>query len=200
MNTPNPLFPLNDYRNNVITAEGIARDTGYELTQCLGYDWFKGEFRLEKTQICPECGQNIKAYFRKLKFRQIRELMALWKAVILNPMTPWHHWATFKVRNDGEFAKMAKFSLVHMETNPDGSDHRGYWNITDLGRRFLMKQLHLPKNAIDLHGKVICYTGPEITVEDAWEAEFDYDEMMGVSLIQMMEWEENNYFDDEGEE
>lgn len=191
-----PKFPLHSFICRVKSDQEIADEMGCSLSQFMGKTWFCADVLLPSMELCESCGQHMQCYKRTIKFRQVRELGALYKRTAATGQ-PYHHIRTFKHTNDGELAKLTLHNLVVMKRNPDGSECRGNWGITKFGIDFLKNGLQVPESAGDYLHTHICYFGPAVGVMECWNKKFDYDEMLGLDLDTLMYREKRKYYETE---
>ena len=69
--------------------------------------------------------------------------------------------------------------IVRMANNNPKIKHSGMWRTTRKGRRFARGLIHIPLTVYTYNGEAIDYSEEQITVEDAFDTSFDYEQVMG---------------------
>lgn len=99
------------------------------------------------TAVCPITGKLIEIYRRGLHQGQVFMLRRLARASRKLGKT-YLHLEFFTGRRDGDFAKLAAWGLAERlrpATRLEGEQCRGWWKITDLGRRWLAGRVRIPR-------------------------------------------------------
>lgn len=86
------------------------------------------------------------------------------------------------IRGGGDFAKLRHWGLIQQMPNQqrnDGSKRAGMYSITPLGTAFVLQQTSVPAAYYECKGHgVVGWEAQNISVVDALQKEFDYNEMM----------------------
>ena len=97
------------------------------------------------------------------------------------------HMGKVTRRNDGQMSKLALWGLIEEDTRRKEDGGRpGQWRITREGHLFLEGRLKLPKYAHVYNHRLLGFSGPMISVRDAYKQFFNLRELMagagGVAL------------------
>ncbi|MDQ3307565.1 MAG: hypothetical protein M3499_04290 [Actinomycetota bacterium] len=142
-------------------------------------DWLRE--RLDEGAACPCCTQLAKVYRRKINAVSARALIALYR---LGP--GFHHMPTIArthltdVAHQGGYLTLSQhWRLIEeeLELRDDGG-RAGWWRITDLGARFTLNQIRLPKYARIYDGRCLGLIGEPQGIRDALGTKFDYRNLM----------------------
>jgi len=143
----------------------------------------------ERGTICPCCGQFVKLYKRKLNSAMAHALIRIHKHFRRNPDLNWLHVPDFlrdhKIARADE-AKLVLWGLLQGsgEMREDGSKRSGFYKLTDLGQRFVMREERVPKYVYIYNQTVYGFSDGshwprELTdVGDALGDHFNYAELM----------------------
>ncbi len=153
--------------------------------------WLRARF--EKGASCPCCSQFVKLYKRKLSKSMAYVLLLIASYFRGDPVEEWLHVPSYiaEMASDhprraaavrGDWAKMKLWGLIEEKpgTRDDGSSRVGYYKLTDLGRRFVNREVKVPAyvfiyNSGTLHRDV----EEMVSIDDALGTEFSYAELMG---------------------
>lgn len=133
--------------------------------------------------VCPCCEQTVKVYRRQINSGMARSLLLM----VVAGRDPgvaaeggWLHVPTVVGARSREEGKLAYWGLVEesLGRREDGG-RAGWWRVTDLGVRFAMDRVRLPKYALVYDGRVLGFEGPDFGIHDAIRHRFAYDELMG---------------------
>lgn len=154
---------------------------------------------LETGATCQACGGHAQMYRRPLSAGMALALLSFFRASENLPLrnadgTPHEGWLhaedTFKEDASlsssarGDFAKLRHWGLIERATDirADGSPRSGLYRMTERGRQFCMRQLHVAPAYYDYKGKVC--PAPDgvdrtpINIVDALGAGFHYGDLM----------------------
>ena len=155
--------------------------------------WLRARF--SKGAPCPCCQQFVKLYKRSLSKSSAYVLLLMaryYNRVGVNPQD-WLHVPSYvaevAVGNPrraaavrGDWAKMKHWGLIEEkpETRADGSPRVGYWRLTELGRKFVNREVKIPACIYLYNGELMQRAVEEqITIDDALSTDFSYSEIMG---------------------
>lgn len=127
---------------------------------------------------CPCCRQFAKVYKRKLNAGMSASLIALYRAAGRTVGTFVHGPS---VTTNHEYAQLSWWGLIEEEKvrRPDGG-RSGWWCVTPKGEAFLHGEiLYGSSHARVYDGRVLGFTGKNITIRDTLGDRFNYDELMG---------------------
>ena len=134
---------------------------------------------------CPLCQQFAKVYRRTLPSATGRTMIELYHVAgaapdytflpdVLDRMTGTPH--------QGGYGTLGHFWGL-MEREPgereDGSDRVGWWRLTPLGVRFVLRQAQVPKYAHLYDGRCLGLHGKPISISECLGNRFNYGELMG---------------------
>ncbi len=136
-------------------------------------DWLRE--RIDEGAACPCCTQFAKVYRRKINSGQARSLIRMWRRC----GTDWCHVPTEIGARSREEGKLAYWDILEEETERrDDGGRAGWWRITDLGSRFVLDQIRLPKYARIYDGRCLGLIGEPQGIRDALGTKFDYRGLM----------------------
>lgn len=133
--------------------------------------------RADEGATCPCCTQFAKVYRRKINSGQARSLIRMYRA---DKSRGYVHVPSLGARSREE-GKLRYWGLVEEERTrrPDGG-RSGYWRITDLGERWVLGQVKVPKYARIYDKRCLGLDEDEsASIYDALGDKFDYNELMG---------------------
>ena len=137
----------------------------------LGYarEWVSD--RVLKGTKCPCCYQEAKVYDRKLHSGMAVALIHMY---VHRDDDDIFDITTHLLTNKGDTSKLRHYGLI--ERVPDTK--RGIWKITPRGKQFVEGKVRIMSN-IELYNKeLLDIHGELISIHDALEDKFDYDELM----------------------
>lgn len=126
---------------------------------------------------CPCCKQFFKVYKRTINGTMAKTLIRIYNKAKQVGFSTWLH-----IRRDinngrepaGDYAKLRYWGLIEER---DG--HSGYWRVTPNGRRFVERDISVPKYALVLSRKCLKLDDTEkITITDALGKKFDLKELL----------------------
>ncbi len=126
---------------------------------------------------CPLCTQMAKVYKRRINAGMAVSLIRMYKA---DPILGWQHVPTTVGGRSREEGKLRYWGLVEEESQvkrPDGG-RAGYWRVTPLGERFVMRSVKLQCYALVYDGRCLALEGDLKGIEDALGKRFNYNELM----------------------
>lgn len=129
-----------------------------------------------KGERCPCCTQFVKIYERKIGAGMANALIIMYN----HAGQEWfrmpnisHRW---KNRDESNL-KYWKLIVESTEKREDGG-RAGWWQVTDLGVRFIYDDLRLPKYARTYDNRLLKYHGEELGILDALSTKFNYRDLM----------------------
>ena len=141
---------------------------------------------------CACCGQNVKLYRRKLNVGMALTLLSFWRTTSRLPAghDGWLHAEdTFKDDPSlpstarGDFPKLRWWRLIERAEGqrPDGNPSTGYYRLTERGRLFCQRRLHVrPAVYLYLDREYPAPDGADqapVSIVDALGTRFDYMEV-----------------------
>lgn len=134
---------------------------------------------------CDLCQRYIKVYKRKINHNMARWLIGLVNRYVAEPRwisvaEPWS-----KRIDSRENAKFIHWDMV--EEKPKDADETnkrtsGFWKPTAVGVRFVRRQCAVPCYKFLYKNELIFEEGPQITIIDALDDKFDYEELMAEGM------------------
>lgn len=132
--------------------------------------------------VCPVCKTDCKIYNRSLYFNMVKHLIKLSRL-------PKDDDGFVQIGDEplgkeeqrnytaAEFQKLRYFGLI--EKNQPGEQRDGvWWRVTPKGKDFISGKIKVPSNAVVLNGKVLSYSDNEISIVEALETPFNYEQLM----------------------
>jgi len=145
-----------------------------EIKEYLKENWLKGS-------SCPACGQHVQLYKLKISGQAVRDLIRLYK-LSEGQVNEYHHINDFGNLASRSFSKLAHWGLIEDEPNEDEAKRTsGMWAMTEKGRRFVAKELEVPKYAYIYNSQCKTVSPETVGVEEALGHKFNYKELMGFS-------------------
>ena len=139
----------------------------------------------DKGTKCPCCGQYVKLYARSINNGLAHFLCQLYKLnkhedfVHINDIVePLHYMST------SHYGTLKYWGLIEQQPNVDDSTkkHTGYWRLTDLGNKFVERQVSVPKYAYTYNSKLVEFSEENVYIFSCFKEKFDYEKLMyGVS-------------------
>ena len=138
----------------------------------------------KKGCTCPACGQNVKLYRRKLNSSMAYGLIILYrlhkekgfdKGIKMNTEV-----AKLKIPSSNiEYSKLAYWGLIEEEENTDKTKkNSGMWKITTHGKKFVNKEVSIPKYVFIYNGIVKGFSEDKTTISNSLGDKFNYTELM----------------------
>lgn len=135
-------------------------------------EWLRGQLT-EHGAHCPLCTQMAKIYRRSLGSGMARHAITAWHAA----GTDEFHAPTVLRHEAGDFAKIRYWELI----GAVGSRPAGWWRFTELGRRWVLGLVGVPRYAYVFDAELLRLDedGPQNwTIRDALNDRFDYVDLM----------------------
>jgi len=151
--------------------------------------------RVNKGAPCPCCTQFSKVYRRPINksmafvllliaryYRRLGVKQEEWLHVpsYINEVVAGNPRRSAAVR--GDWAKLKLWGLIEEKPEPreDGSSRIGCWRMTDLGRKFVAREVMVPSHVYIYDGQLLSRPVDKmVTIDDALTTEFSYSEIMG---------------------
>lgn len=131
--------------------------------------------RVDDGAACPCCTQYAKVYRRKINAGQAQPLIRMWRLC----GTQWCHIPTELASRGHEESKLAYWGILEEELKlRDDGGRAGWWRITELGRRFVLDEVRLPKYARIYDGRCLGLAGEPQGIRDALGVKFNYSDLM----------------------
>ena len=151
--------------------------------------------RFNKGATCPCCHQFVKLYRRPLSKSMAYVLLLIASYYRGDVVDEWLHVPSYiaEMVSDhprraaavrGDWAKMKLWGLIEEkpESRADGNPHVGYYKLTDLGRRFVKREVKVPGHVYIYNGEPLRRAvSDEVTIDDALGKDFSYAEIMGTA-------------------
>lgn len=144
----------------------------------------------EKGGHCPCCQQFVKLYRRRLGSSMARALVHLHRH-LERPGTEdkWVHLPTYLTKNRlprSDEAKLVHWGILESlrADRDDGSSRNGYYQITELGKKFVKNEIRVPKYIWIYNQSVYGFSDGQarpletISIIEALGAKFSYRELM----------------------
>ncbi len=139
---------------------------------------------------CPACDQFVKIYKRSISSAVAAAFVDFYRITRDNPKE-WVHVPSFLVGRHGtgamggDFAKLRFWGLIEADESEQVKDadkkSSGFWRITELGERFALGEVAVPKYVHLYDGRQTAIDCTEMmTITDALTNKFSYSELMGV--------------------
>lgn len=148
-----------------------------EAKQHLREEWKKGT-------NCPCCGQRVQLYDYKLYSTSASALVRLFKLG-----QGYHHVSKYAEAGNGyprapHFAELRFWDLIADMPKSDNDTKKkssGFWRITSKGIQFVLKEIEVPSRILVYNNKFQGYSekSTSINIKQAFDNEFDYEELMG---------------------
>ena len=148
-----------------------------EMTLAEAKTWMREH--IDEGTHCLCCTQFAKIYKRNVNATMARSLIALYRAYgrefgslpDLRRKVGLHH--------SNQEATMAYWKLIEEEpTVREDGGRAGFWRVTDLGERWILRQTTIPKYARVYDGRCLGHRGDPVTIIDALGERFNYWELM----------------------
>lgn len=134
---------------------------------------------------CPLCTQFAKVYKRRLPSSTARVMIAIHREhagrdYVFLPDVLSRRRLTGLALAGGYGTLAHHWGLIEQAPGErdDGSDHVGYWRLTELGERFVLCLARVPMYARIYDGRRLGLRGDPISIVDALGHRFDYRELM----------------------
>lgn len=134
---------------------------------------------------CPCCHQYTKIYQRKLYSSMAASLVALYKkaddGAWVHKRDLVKHPTLSTTFGGGDFAKLSYWELIEEKAKDDSEDKRtsGWWRITPKGIQFVTSRCLVPEYIELYDGRLIGFSGKQITITEALGKKYSYSELMG---------------------
>ncbi len=130
---------------------------------------------------CPCCGQIVKLYRRKFNTIMARGLISLYHLCRGNQN--YHHVSDIMTKisptGSSDFSKLRYYKLIEEEKNEDPAKKTsGNWKITEMGIKFVHKQVAAPMYLLIYNTKLQGIDGDLIQIDEALGKKFHYQELM----------------------
>ena len=131
--------------------------------------------KVDKGVRCPCCNRYGKIYRRHLNAGMAISLIRLYQRAGQD----YAHIPTVIDARSREEAKMRWWGLLEDEgaLREDGG-RAGWWRVTERGKRFVYRELWVPKYALEYQNTLLQLCGPYIDIVDSLGSNFNYDELM----------------------
>ena len=146
---------------------------------------------------CPCCNQFVKRYKRKLNSSMAHALILIYKYFDNHDMN-WLHVPSYLSQisssatvRGGDWSKLRYWGMIEAESavRSDGSERVGNYRITNLGKRFVRREVRVLKFVFLYNGDVVAGDGDDtrIYIDEALGEKFNYNELMGKNATQRVE-------------
>jgi len=155
--------------------------TIHEAKKELREHWLEGA-------SCPVCNQYVKLYHRKITSSMAYGLILVYRYFRIHPEAEFVHVSDYlntleidgAIRNTGDITKLRYWGLIDSDktVREDGSKRSGFWTITEKGKQFVRGEITVPSHVKIFNNKYFGFTGEHITIREALQNKFNYDELM----------------------
>lgn len=134
----------------------------------------------DKGYNCECCGQFVKRYYRKMNSNMAMVMIMLVRKKKFGFIHIEDFMRGLGFHRSGDFSYLVHWKLLEKMggERPDGSKRNGFYKITDLGRKFVNKEVAMQQTLIIYNSKCEGFEGPFIDIEHALGKKFDYAELM----------------------
>lgn len=141
-----------------------------EVKKYLTDNWRKGV-------DCPCCKQKVQLYRYKIQAQMIYYLFEIMK---LQRNKPWVHVMNEVKPINGDYAKLRYWGLIEERGDVPEKDTKssGFWRITEKGKQFLYGYIPIYSHCLIFNHKCYGTSGVPITVQEALQNKFSYEELM----------------------
>lgn len=135
----------------------------------------------DKGYYCPHCGSYCKRYRRKLNANMAITMIAMYRKKKFGFIKVEEFMRVSGYTRSGDFPYLVHWGLLEKMDGKreDGSNHHGFYKLTDKGREFVMHRISVQQTMIIFNGTVEGFDGPEISIDQALGKKFNYREIMG---------------------
>lgn len=132
---------------------------------------------------CPLCTQFAKVYRRKIHATMARELIHFYRRAGVGewfdlPLLAGEVSGKRRAYT-GDSAKLRYWGLmVENDARREDGGRAGWWQVTERGRAWVLRQLLIPKYARVYDGRCLGHEGEHVSILDALGTRFDYHELM----------------------
>jgi hypothetical protein len=138
-----------------------------------------------KGTTCPICQRYIKVYKRNINSSMARWLIGMVRRYVFEPRwisvaEPWS-----KQIDSRENAKLVHWGLVEQKQKGDDEKEKrtsGFWKPTPAGISFARRECSVIQYKFLYKNKVVHEDGPKVTIVDALDDDFNYEELMREGL------------------
>jgi len=144
--------------------------------------WLRARF--DHGATCPTCNQHVKLYKRKLNSFMAYALLLIDRYFRQPDAKDCLHVPSYLISQnatDRECAKLRYWGLIEEmdKVRDDGSVHAGYYRITELGKKFVNRQVRVPMYVFLYNGSPVKRADVEtIDIYEALGEKFNYNELM----------------------
>lgn len=132
---------------------------------------------------CPVCNRWGKIYKRRLNKTMAESLIWLAKTKPKKENGPWIDIANDAPRwlvRSNQLSTLKWWGLVERQVInvKNKTKFSGLWKITDLGRKFVLREVSVPRAVYTYNDEVEDFSAETIFIEQAFKDFFDYDDVM----------------------
>jgi hypothetical protein len=135
-----------------------------------------------KGTLCPCCERPYKIYRRTVNGDMAVFLIRFYKLFGALPPGVYSKIPKEIKPNGGDYAKLRFWGLIEPKPNArrkDGSTRSGQWAMTDLGRRFVRREVSIWVGAYELDGNFLAFDQSSyVVIDQCLEKDFNYNELM----------------------
>lgn len=122
---------------------------------------------------CPCCQQHVQVYRRSINSGMVRVLIDIARAA-----GAWVDIRDLDVRG-GDYGKLRYWGLLERRPNTDPEKKwSGFWRVTQFGLQFVHDQVRVQRHAHVYNGRVLSFSGDEVSIRRCLGRRFDYEELM----------------------
>lgn len=163
-----------------VPIESLLPDPKKFDTLQAAQDDFKVQMVTPRGGSCHCCGRYGKIYKRSLLRAMVNALIVLYN----NKTDEYTHYRDKQITDtlpSRDFGTLVHWGLTEAQKGKksDGNPKRGYYRITEKGRKFVQGRLSVPKH-VYLYDNEMVYVHDEetVTIRDVMGKDFNYDELM----------------------
>jgi len=143
---------------------------------------------IKKGSVCPCCDRYGKIYKQSIHFMPAMELLVYYRYSYEHGFLFHHVNDVFRSKyvpnglflKGSDIGKCARLGLVEEKEKEPGEHGKtsGMWKVTSKGTDFAENRITVPKYYYIYNREVVETEGPEISIVEALQDRFDYDDMM----------------------
>ena len=137
---------------------------------------------MDESNKCPCCTRLVRPYKRSIVVSAAKALIDAYKWFKAHPDQEWVHVNDLGLGQEvgGNWAKLRYWRLIEEKPNPDDptKNHAGYWKLTEIGRKFVRREITLSKKLMIYMRRGIGFEGELVDIVQCLGNAFNYTEMM----------------------
>jgi hypothetical protein len=129
---------------------------------------------------CPCCEQHVQVYRRSINAGMAFALILLSRKPSSD--SGWIDIRAVDGLRGGDYAKLRHWGLLEQRPNTDPKKKwSGLWRLTQLGRQFVHDQARVQRYAHVYNGRVLTFSGEDVSIRRCLGRKFDYEELVSGS-------------------